>query len=180
MDETLERVEADALRMMTYGAYVVGAAHGGEIAAATVAWVTQASLTSPPVVVACVQRRSHTHALLVGSGHFCVNLLTADRAELARAFLHPTTVGEGTLNGYAYRVGRTGAPILEEATAWLEVELRHVTDASDHDICVGTVVHAGVAASIDQRPLTLADLGLTYAGMRGAYATGKSDSAWPH
>jgi flavin reductase (DIM6/NTAB) family NADH-FMN oxidoreductase RutF len=180
MDEMLERIEADALRMMTYGAYVVGAAHEGDVAAATVAWVTQASLTSPPMVVVCLQRRSHTHELLLQSRRFSVNMLSADQRDLARAFLHPTEVGEGRLNGYAYRTERTGAPILDEAPAWIEVELQRVSEASDHDVCIGTVVHAGVADSLDRPPLTLRDLGLHYAGMRGAYASGKRDSAWPH
>jgi flavin reductase (DIM6/NTAB) family NADH-FMN oxidoreductase RutF len=176
----LERIEADALRMMTYGAYVVGAAHEGEVAAATVAWVTQASLTSPPLVVACLQRRSHTHALLCASRRFSINMLSADQEPVARAFLHPTTMGEGTLNGHRIRIERTGAPILEDAPAWLEVELKDVVEAEDHDVCIGTVVHAGVAHSIETPPLTLRDMGLQYAGMRGAYATGKGDSAWPH
>jgi flavin reductase (DIM6/NTAB) family NADH-FMN oxidoreductase RutF len=180
MDDTLERVEADALRMMTYGAYVVGAADGDEVAAATVAWVSQASLTSPPRVLAVVQKRSHTHALILRSRRFSINLLSVHQAEIARAFLHPTEVGDQTLNGHRYRVERTGAPILEDAPAWVEVELEHVADASDHDVCLGRIVHAGVITAITERPLMLRDLGLTYAGMRGAYATGKSDSAWPH
>jgi flavin reductase (DIM6/NTAB) family NADH-FMN oxidoreductase RutF len=180
MDDTLERIEADALRMMTYGAYVVGAAHEGEVAAATVAWATQASLTSPPMVVVCLRKRSHTHALALQSERFSVNMLSADQVDLAREFLHPTTTGQGRLNGHRYRVERTGAPILEEAPAWIELELRHVADANDHDVCIGAVVHAGVAATLDGHPLTLRDMGLRYAGMRGAYATGKSDSAWPH
>lgn len=180
MDATLERVEADALRMMTYGAYVVGAAADDEMAAATVAWVTQASLTSPPTVVACLQKHSHTHELVLRSRRLSINMLSVDQEPLARAFLHPTQRGDGTLNGYRYRIERTGAPILDDATAWVEAELCHVAEAGDHEVCIATVVHAGVVRSIDERPLTLRDMGLSYAGMRGAYATGKGDSAWPH
>ena len=181
MDDTLERMEADALRMMTYGAYVVGAADGDEIAAGTVAWVSQASLTTPPTVIAVLQKNSHTHALVLRCRRFSINLLSVDQAEIARSFLHhPTQVGDRTLNGFRYRVERTGAPILEDAPAWIEAELQQVADASDHDICIATVVHAGVVERLSDRPLTLRDMGLSYAGTRGAYAHGKGDSAWQH
>lgn len=178
MDKMLERVEADALRMMTYGAYVLGAGHGDEVAAATVAWVTQASLVSPPTVVACIRKHSHTHDLALRSGAFSVNMLALHQTEMARAFLHPTRVEEGHLNGYAYRTEHAGAPILEDAPAWIEAEVRHVEDADDHAVLIARVTNAGVASFLADRPLTLRDMGLTYAGTRGAYATGKEESAW--
>ena len=40
----------------------------------------------------------------------------------------------------AYRLGVTGSPILEEATAYLEATLDRTLEAGDHTIMVGRVV----------------------------------------
>ena len=63
---------------------------------------------------------------------------------------------------YTFRVGRTGAPIFEDAIAFFECEVRQVAPAGDHDVVIAEVVEAGVRS--DAQPLLLKDTGYTYGG----------------
>src|SRR3546814_8987028 len=49
------------------------------------------------------------------------------------------------------RVGRTGAPLLEDCVAWIECEMEAIHPGGDHDIFVGRVV--GIEAALAGRPL---------------------------
>src|SRR2546427_3655897 len=63
------------LRMIPYGLYVLTAANkAGQVAAATVNWVTQASF-EPPLVAIGVKADSHAHALIKESKAFALNVL---------------------------------------------------------------------------------------------------------
>ena len=62
-----------------------------------------------------------------------------------------------------YRIGKTGAPILEEAIAFVECEVREIaSEQGDHVIVIGEVVEAGVPR--DEPALTLMDTGWHYGG----------------
>jgi flavin reductase (DIM6/NTAB) family NADH-FMN oxidoreductase RutF len=58
----------------------------------------------------------------------------------------------------AWRPGRTGAPILTEAVAYLECRLTERIPAGDHEIVIGRPV-AGEILRPDAIPLTYADTG---------------------
>ena len=63
-----------ALRMIPYGLYVMTAENDGEIAAATVNWVTQTAF-EPPLVVVGVKADSGAHEIVKKSGSFALNIL---------------------------------------------------------------------------------------------------------
>ena len=63
-----------ALRMIPYGLYVLTAEKDGEIAAATVNWVTQTSF-DPPLVVVGVKADSGAHEIVKKAGSFALNIL---------------------------------------------------------------------------------------------------------
>jgi flavin reductase (DIM6/NTAB) family NADH-FMN oxidoreductase RutF len=67
------------------------------------------------------------------------------------------------LAGVRHRAGKTGAPILEEAIAYFECEVREIANQSgDHAVVIGEVVEAGLAR--DEPALTLMDTGWHYGG----------------
>ena len=47
------------------------------------------------------------------------------------------------LNGRAVRAGTTGAPVFDEAIAWMDCEVRHSLDLGTHTLFVGEVVDRG-------------------------------------
>ncbi|MDH5675986.1 MAG: flavin reductase family protein [Myxococcales bacterium] len=152
-----------ALRMIPYGLYVLTAENqAGEVAAATINWVTQASF-EPPLLVAGVKADSGAHALLKETGAFALNVLGKDQQGAAFGFFKPAQKDGESISGEPYRKGETGAPILTNMPAYLECKVVEVVEKGDHSVVVGEVVAAGVSAEPEGRPddvtLWLKDLG---------------------
>ncbi len=99
--------------------------------------VASASLT-PPLVLACIESVADTHDFIRESGCFSVNVLNAGQERLARRFA--TWEASGKFAGVAYRTEATGAPVLEDALAWVDCRLTAEHVAGDHTIYVGEVV----------------------------------------
>jgi flavin reductase (DIM6/NTAB) family NADH-FMN oxidoreductase RutF len=152
-----------ALRMIPYGIYVLTADDGkGNVAAATVNWVTQSAF-NPPLVVVGVKTDSGAYHALTEARHFALNILGKDQKDVAFTFFKPTQVGDGTLSGQPYRKGTTGAPILTNAPAAVECRVASVVEQGDHHVVVGEVVEAYVPKPPSGRPdaaiLEMKDLG---------------------
>lgn len=133
-----------ALRMIPYGLYVLTTANeGGEIATATVNWVTQTAF-DPPLIAVGVKTDSNAYAVLKESGTFALNMLGKGQHGLAFAFFKPAEVGEGTLSGEPYKLGATGSPILTGLAACVECKVAEIVERGDHHIVVGEVIEAHV------------------------------------
>lgn len=156
-------VKKRVLRTFTYGLYVISAAHGEEMAAGTVNWVSQASFT-PPLVMVGVKRDSHVHALIERSGRFALQTLAAEQKSIAQDFFKPSRVEGDHINGHAYEKGpQTGAPLLVELPAWLEAKVENGVWRGDHTVYVAEVIEAGMRRA-DAKPLVMWDTGWFYGG----------------
>ena len=111
-----------ALRMIPYGLYVLTAEKDGEIAAATVNWVTQTAF-DPPLVVVGVKADASAHDVIKKAGSFALNILGKGQQGPAFAFFKPVEKDGNTINGEAYSTGSTGAPVLESVPAYVECSL---------------------------------------------------------
>jgi len=148
---------ADLFRRLNAGVYVVGVADGERRNAFTAAWLMQVSFD--PLLLALSVNPGHaSFPLLVGGGGFAVSVLSRDQLDLARHF--GTRSGRETdkLAGVSWRAGRTGAPILADAVAYLECRLTERVPAGDHEIVIARPV-AGELLLPDAIPLTYADTG---------------------
>jgi flavin reductase (DIM6/NTAB) family NADH-FMN oxidoreductase RutF len=152
-----------ALRMITHGLYLLTVRQDDRFNASTISWLSQASF-DPPLVMVGVKADSLTHAMVEGSGHFAINLLTTDQTEMAQAFFKEAT-HEGTeLSGYAFEAGPvTGAPIFLDAPAWFECKVTEAVKRGDHTVVVAQVVEAGVHDP-NASPLALRDTSWHYGG----------------
>jgi len=140
-----------ALRMIPYGLYVLTAANkSGQVAAATVNWVTQTAF-EPPLVVVGVKSDSGAHALIKETQAFALNVLGKGQQALAFTFFKPAELKDGKISGEAYRAGSTGAPILTSTPAYLECTLEATVEKGDHSVFIGKVVDAGVVKQPDGR-----------------------------
>ena len=150
------------LRMIPYGLYVLTAAHGDHVAAATVNWVTQASF-EPPLVAVGVKTDSHAHALIKDTKAFALNVLGKGQQGMAFTFFKPAVKEGSTISGEPYRTGTTGAPILANTPAYIECTLEATVERGDHSIFVGRVVDVGLTKTpegrADDATLWLKDLG---------------------
>lgn len=161
-------MDADAkkavLRMIPYGIYVLTADDGnGNIAAATVNWVTQTAF-APPLVVVGVKADSGAYAALKASRTFALNMLGKEHKNLAFAFFKPAKLENGMLSGQSFlRGASTGQPILDAAIGAVECRVKSIVEEGDHHIVVGEVVDAHLRHPPAGRPdaaiLEMKDLG---------------------
>jgi flavin reductase (DIM6/NTAB) family NADH-FMN oxidoreductase RutF len=152
-----------ALRMIPYGLYILTAEDkDGKVAAATVNWVTQTAF-QPPLVVVGVKADSGAHSIIKDSRVFALNILGKDQKGQAFTFFKSLEREGNSIGGEPFRKGSLGAPILENAPAFVECKLTDTIEKGDHSIFVGEVQDAGIKAQPAGRPddvtLTLKDLG---------------------
>ena len=140
------------LRMIPYGIYVLTADDGkGNVAAATVNWVTQTAF-APPLIVVGVKTDSGAYQVLKAAGTFALNMLGKEHKGLAFTFFKPAAVADGKISGQAYRKGTTGAPLLEAAPGAVECKVTSIVEQGDHHIVVGEVIEAHLPKPFTGRP----------------------------
>lgn len=152
-----------ALRMIPYGLYVLTADDGkGNVAAATINFVTQSSF-APPLVTLGVKADSGAYAILKETGAFALNVLGKDQKGAAFAFFKPAKVEGDKISGMAFTKGTTGAPLLTDAPAAIECRVKKIVEEGDHHVVVAEVVEAHLHKPITGRPdaatLEMKDLG---------------------
>jgi flavin reductase (DIM6/NTAB) family NADH-FMN oxidoreductase RutF len=151
-----------ALRMIPYGLFILTASSSDEkIAAGAVNWVTQSSF-DPPQVVVCVREDSFLHSVIEEAGSFALNAVGKDGVSMAVRFFKPAEVDGQTIGGYPFKIGSVGAPILNDAPAYLGCEVIGSETTGDHTVFVGEVKEAFAELTEGLRPdesiLMLADL----------------------
>ena len=150
------------LKTIPYGFYITGVVGSdGEANGFTTCWVSQVSFETQQVVVA-VRKDQHTHVLIEDGGVFSLNFLDTEQEDLARRFTQPLQPENGTLGGYAYSTGETGAPLFTEAFAHLECNVVGKMEAGDHTVYLGEVVAANLERPADI--LTDLDTTIDYGG----------------
>ncbi|MGH7038552.1 MAG: flavin reductase family protein [Stellaceae bacterium] len=141
-----------ALRMIPYGIYVLTADDGkGNIAAATVNWVTQSAF-NPPLVVVGVKTDSGAYQIVKNTKAFALNMLGKDGKGMAFTFFKPAQLADGKISGQAFHKGMTGAPILDAAPAAVECKVTGIVEQGDHHVVVAEVVEAHLPKPIAGRP----------------------------
>jgi flavin reductase (DIM6/NTAB) family NADH-FMN oxidoreductase RutF len=143
---------------------LVGSRAGDEWNAMTTSWITQLSM-DPVLVGIGVDNSAVTHRLISEGGSFSVNLWSADDTRVFVKFSKPATFGEMALNGRAVSEGVTGAPVFDEAIAYLDCTVRHTHDLGTHTLFIGEVVDAGVRND-EARPASMSDTRMKYGGVK--------------
>jgi flavin reductase (DIM6/NTAB) family NADH-FMN oxidoreductase RutF len=108
----------------------------GAVYGLTATAVTSLSL-DPPLVLACINRRSRMAAVLEAGVPFSVNFLSADQEQIARQFARP---GPEKFAGVAYHLSAHGSPQIAGTLASVECVLHDTYPGGDHTIVVGRVV----------------------------------------
>jgi flavin reductase (DIM6/NTAB) family NADH-FMN oxidoreductase RutF len=156
-----EKAKKTALRTIPYGLFVVGVKKGEEYGGFTASWLSQCSF-DPPLVMMAVRVGTAACDKIKADRVFVVNALGKDQQTIAQTFFKPPAVEGGQLGGHPFRLGVTGAPILEEAIAYFECNVVEIIERGDHHVIIGEVVDAGVHR--EEPALTLADTGWNYGG----------------
>ena len=122
---------------------LVGSRSGDERNGMTTSWITQLSM-EPVLIGIGVDNKAVTHRLITEGGSFTVNLWSSEDTRPFVKFSKPATYEEGALNGRPVTDGVTGAPIFEEAIAWMECSVVQSLDLGTHPLFIGVLVAADV------------------------------------
>lgn len=143
---------------------LVGSRAGDERNAMTASWITQLSM-DPVLIGVAVDNDAVTHRLVSEGGSFTVNLWDAEDTKVFVKFSKPATDDGDALNGRPVRPATTGAPIFEDALAWMDCEVRQSIDLGTHTLFVGEVVDAAIRQD-DARPASMSDTRMKYGGVK--------------
>jgi flavin reductase (DIM6/NTAB) family NADH-FMN oxidoreductase RutF len=145
---------------------LIGSAAGEEWNGMTASWVTQLSM-EPVMIGVGVDNKAVTHRLITDGGSFSVNLWPADDTRIFVKFSKPATRDGNTLNDRPVHQSTTGAPIFDEALAWMDCEVRHAIDLGTHTLFVGEIVGAGLNDD-EQQVAAMSNTRMKYGGVRRA------------
>ena len=123
------------------GVAIVTAIDGGEPVGMACNSFTSVSL-DPPLVLFCGAKSSFTFPRIQAAGRWAANILREDGEHVCRLF------GQRGVDRFArirYRLGMSGAPILEDSLAFVDCVTEAEHDAGDHVIVVGRVLELGHA-----------------------------------
>jgi flavin reductase (DIM6/NTAB) family NADH-FMN oxidoreductase RutF len=132
-----------AFTALVHGVYVVTTRLGEKINGMTAAWVAQVSL-KPLLVMVSIAPSRYSHTLIKESGIFAINVLTAEQVEVAKRFGYKSGRKIDKFAGLDYLAAGSGAPVLPQAYAYLDLKLVHTYTAGDHTLFVGEVTEAKI------------------------------------
>ena len=143
---------------------LIGSRAGDERNGMTASWVTQVSM-EPVLIGVGIDNEAVTRRLIADGGSFTVNLWDAADTRVFVKFSKPATDDGATLNGRPVRAATTGAPVFEEAIAWMDCAVRQQVDLGTHTFFVGEVVDASIRTD-DARAAAMADTRMKYGGVK--------------
>ena len=157
----MDAQRARAFATLTTGIYVLTVREGERRHGMSSSWVTQVS-GDPPLLMAAVDRRHQTHAVLARTGSFALNVVGARGRHLEDYFYSSAAQRPDNLAAVACDESPAGLPYLRDALSSLECRVRAQHVAGDHTLFVAEVTDAVVRAT--DRPLTSLDLDYVYVG----------------
>lgn len=161
-----DRMRRRLLWKMPSGLYVVGSTDGASRRnGMTINWVTQISF-DPKWIGISVENTAVTHELIEAGGVFAVCLIDRDDHAIVRKFTKPVDVDldAKTLNEFPYVERSTGAPILAQAVAYLDCEVRERVAVGNHTLFIGEVVDCGFLKDEETEVLRMEDTRMNYGG----------------
>ena len=154
-------IKKQALRLFTYGLYIVMCQDRDDINGFTANWLTQVSF-DPPLLALSVENDAKSLPMIRNSRKFTVNVLRTGERELAGALGRSAFKVPDKLAHVAYTVPHAGYPILESALGWVACDVHQTVLTGDSTLVIAEVVDAGILA--EGQPLTMAEAGFRHAG----------------
>ena len=132
------------------GVTIMTTTAGGRMHGMTVSAFASQSL-DPLLILVSVERSTEMHKLVMVSRAFAINVLGEHAEGTARFFADNARLKTPEFIEGAYRIGLSGAPLLNEAVAVIEATVQSTLEAGDHSVIVGQVTALDVRT--DAQPL---------------------------
>lgn len=145
---------------------LVGSRAGDEWNAMTTSWVTQVSM-EPVLLAVSIDNKALTRRLVAEGGSLTINLWDRDDTRPFVKFSKPADKDGMALNGRPVREGVTGAPVFEEAVAYLDCTVWESIDCGTHTLFVVEVADAGFQNEGEGTPVArMEDTRMKYGGVK--------------
>ena len=109
--------------------------------AVTVSAISSVS-AEPPLMLACINRRSPVAAAIERNGLMAINVLAESQHRIANVFAGRSRGANYDFGCAEWYRSMTGSPLLSGAAAVFDCELDAIHDAGTHRIMIGRVVEA--------------------------------------
>ncbi|AVH45628.1 flavin reductase family protein [Agrobacterium tumefaciens] len=96
---------------------------------------------NPPLFLVSLDNQSNTLAAITDSGHFCINFLSEEQADISKVF---ASKSDDKFRNVNISTGCTGSPCIDGAVAHGECEVQDRYPTGDHTIIIGRVVRTAV------------------------------------
>jgi len=161
-----DRLRRRVLWTMPSGLYVVGSTDGGDRRnLMTLNWATQLAF-EPKLLGISVEKAALTHELIEAGGVFSLCIIDREDRAIVRKFTKPVEVdlAASTMNGFAFHAATTGAPVLDQAVAYLDCAVRERVAVGGHTLFVGEIVESGFQKDEATEVLRMEDTRMNYGG----------------
>lgn len=101
---------------------------------------------APPLVLVCVDFRTHTHRFVESSGTFGVNILSEQQKDIGAYFALPPEDRHGEVS-YQHRLSEKGLPVIEGSLAFFGCRVVDSHVHGDHTIYIGEVDEISLGGS---------------------------------
>jgi len=132
-----------AFTALVQGVYVITTRLQDQVNGMTAAWVSQVAL-KPLLVMVSIAPPRFSHGLIKESGIFAINVLASGQEDLGKRFGFKSGRQVDKFAGLDWTTAATGAPILPQAYAFLDIKLKDTFPAGDHTLFLGEVVAARI------------------------------------
>ncbi len=149
------------LRKIPYGLYIIGVKDKESCHAFTGSWVSQCSMM-PPRIMLGVRHGTHSLEMIKTGKVFSVNFMAKTDKKILEQFFKATPSSGDRFGDVEFSLKKTNTPVLKNAIAYLECEVRDIFEAGDHSIVIGEVVEAEITK--DEPPLIMSDTPWHYGG----------------
>ena len=130
------------------GVTVMTTTAGGRMHGMTVGAFASVSL-EPLLILVSVEKTTVMHRLVLESRAFAINILGEQGEATSRFFADNARLSGPECRVGSYRLGDPGAPLLRDATGYLEATVHSTHDAGDHTIIVGSVVAFEIVSEVE-------------------------------
>jgi flavin reductase (DIM6/NTAB) family NADH-FMN oxidoreductase RutF len=128
-----------AIGRMASGVYVVTAHDGNDKHGLLATWVTQAGFDPPQITISVNKHRPIMKDLAQKGARFTVNILSKSNMDVFKAFAAPHKEGVDRFAGLELRPEMDAGPVFANCIAYLDCEVSHSVELTDHTLVVGTV-----------------------------------------
>jgi flavin reductase (DIM6/NTAB) family NADH-FMN oxidoreductase RutF/rubredoxin len=139
---------------ISYGLYVVGAGKGNKLSGYVSNTVFQVTAEPPQFAISC-SKNNFTSGIINESKAFSISILEKDTSSLIiGTFGYKSGRDTNKFEGFKYKTGMTGSPILLDNTiAWFECKVVQTFDTGTHIVFIGELVD-GDTIDLQKEPLT--------------------------